>query len=155
MGKLTLNGIQYLLENWLNKNPLSVLVQAISIKNKPAEKVWQQVSISWGNLHVWAVIPMSVKDYLEVQNKPFTISLYDVVQITSCKVSWSVDKTILVIKDMNIIKTGLESKIGGPVSYDECKMSGNFPIIKEENTIYPDLEEEFEYLTISPSPIKK
>ena len=43
---------------------------------------------------------------------------------------------------MSIIKTGLTSKIGNPLYYDDWNKNGNFPIIKVENTIIPGAKEE-------------
>ena len=155
MGKLTFDGIQSLIKNSLNKTPLNVLVQAIVVKDKNAEKISQQLSISWGNLHCVGVVPLQVKENLEAQRKPSMVFQYDLILITSCKVSSSNDKTVLVIKDMNIVKTGLKSKIGDPVLYDDWKKSGSFPKIKVENTIVPDSEEESKSPPISSGAIMR
>ena len=129
MERLTYDGIRNLIKNSLSKRPLSVLVQAIAVKNKNAEKISQQLSISWGNLCCVGVVPLQVKAMLEIQKKLWTVFQYDIILITSWKLSSSCDRTIIVIKDMSIVKTGLKIKIGDPVLYDECQRLGSFPKI--------------------------
>lgn len=121
---------------------MEVVLQAIHAKDKNTDKISQQLSLSCGNLHVLALVPVSVTAKLKEIGEPYSVSQFDIVKINSCKLNSTNDKTILIIKDMSIIQSGLSSKIGNPSFYDDCKKNGKFPVIKAENTIIPGAKEE-------------
>lgn len=136
MVNLTFEGIKKVAKGQTEDLPDGVVLQILSVKSCDNKNVTKKWLVSWGNYSTTAVLTLPVEKEMARQGKNWDVQLYDIVKFNKFKVSHSNDRTVLVTRSVfDIIKTGLKTKIGNPVLYDDVESGKVTHNITKDNCI--------------------
>lgn len=118
MAKLTFKAIHKIVQGNGGDLKGDVTLQFITFNENDGGKIFGKGSLSCGNYSIIGVITQKSAEETKSAGLPFRISSYDVIKFSNYKLNNTKDKKIIIINGVyQIVKTGVKSQIGKPISY--------------------------------------